>query len=89
MASDAFELTGQSLIAPASQAFAITPSDTDDLPRAAKAFYVGTGGDVVVRAIDSNADVVLRNAAAGSVIAIRLRAVRSAGTTAGDLIGLA
>ena len=88
MIPDPFSNANDSLIAPAREAFAIVPDDLTELTRATKAFYVGTGGDIALRAVGSNADVVLRNVAAGSVLAIRLRAVRSSGTTAANIVGL-
>lgn len=88
MTFDPFANSGDSLVAPAKQAFAITPHSTDDLPMAAKAFYVGTAGDVVIRAMDSDADVTLVNVAAGSILPIRIRAVRST-STASNIVGLA
>lgn len=88
MPTDRFEPVSDSLIAPARQAFAIVPDDVADLPQVTKAVYVGSGGDIAIRAIGSADDVVLRNVAAGSVLAIRLRAVRVTGTTASNLVGL-
>lgn len=86
---DPFDTASDSLIAPAREAFAVIPKDTGELSRATKAVYVGTGGDIVLRAVGSDTDVTLRNVAGGSVIAIRLRAVRASGTTAADLVGFA
>lgn len=89
MILDPFGSVSDSLIAPAREAFALTPNDTADFARATKAFYVGSGGDIVLRAVGSDTDVVLRNVASGSVLAIRLRAIRASGTTAQNLVGLA
>jgi hypothetical protein len=89
MPTDRFESVSDSLIAPARLAFAIAPNDTANLPQTTKAVYVGTGGDIALRAVGSTEDVVLRNVVAGSVLAIRLQAVRVAGTTASNLVGLA
>jgi len=86
---DPFASSSDSLIAPAREAFPITPDDAANIPRATKAVYVGSGGNIVLRAVGSDADVVFRNVAAGSVLAVRLSAVRATGTTANDLIGLA
>ncbi len=89
MNSDPFNNTADSLIAPARQAFAVTPDDTHDLQLATRALYVGTGGDISLRATGSATNVTLRNVASGSVLAIRVAAVQQSGTTASDLIGLA
>lgn len=89
MSNDSFNLATDSLIAPARMAFAITPNDATDLPSAAKALYVGSGGDITIRTVAAAEDVTLRNVLSGSVLAIRIRAVRQTGTTATDLVGLA
>ena len=89
MLLDPFSTTSDSLIAPARTAFNLVASDTDDLPHATKAVYVGTGGDIVMRAIGSDTDVALLNVVTGSVLAIRIKAIRITGTTAQNLIGLA
>jgi hypothetical protein len=89
MPQDSFAHATDSLIAPARLAFAIVPNDTLDLDEVTKAVYVGTGGDIVIRAIDSDADVILRNVVSGSVLAIRTSAIRATGTTASDMVGLA
>lgn len=86
---DAFGSTSDSVIAPARQAFAITPNNNDDLPRFTKAIYVGTGGTVVVRAIGSDEDVIFTNMQDGSILDVRCSAVRASGTTASDIVGLA
>jgi hypothetical protein len=89
MTQDSFAAVSDSVIAPASEAFAIIPKDNGELTRATKALYVGTGGDIVLRAVGSQEDVTLRNVVAGSVIAIRVRAIRATGTTAANLVGFA
>lgn len=88
MIIDPFENATNSLTAPCADCFEITPDDAQDLPRATKAIYVGTGGDIVLRAIDSETDIVFRNAISGSILDIRARAVRATGTLASDLVGL-
>lgn len=89
MSFDPFESSSDSLVAPAKAAFAITPSDTQPLPGATKALFVGTGGDITLEAIGSDSEVIFRNVASGSVLPVRVRTVRATGTTAGDLVGLA
>lgn len=89
MPQDAFSTSSDSLIAPARLAFPITPNDNADLPQTTKAVYVGAGGDVVLRAVGSEADVMLRNVVTGTVLAIRVKALRESGTTAADMVGLA
>lgn len=89
MPFDPFDSTSDSLISPAKVAFAITPDDAAQLPGATKAIYVGTGGDIAFVLIGSDTPVLFRNVPDGSIMALRLRAVRAAGTTAADLVGLA
>ena len=85
---DPFEDFADSLITPAKHAFAVTPDDNSDLPIATKALYVGNGGDVVLRPIDSDQDVTLTNVPSGFILPIRARAVRVS-STATDIVGLA
>lgn len=89
MPLDTFGSATDSLIAPARNCFSITPNDTAALAVTPKAIYVGTGGTLVVRAIDSASDVTFANVGNGSILDIRVIAVRSTGTTASNLVGLA
>jgi len=88
MIDDPFENSASSITSPAADCFAITPSDTQDLPKATKAIYVGTGGDIVLRPLNGDQDIVLANTIGGSIIDIRVRAIRATGTTALDIVGL-
>lgn len=87
--SDQFATFADGASAPARNAFAIVPHDANPLPRVVKAVYVGTAGNVTLRTVDAAADVLFRNVAAGQVLDVRAAFVRAAGTTAGDLVGLA
>lgn len=89
MTFDPFDSVTDNLISPARNAFSILPDDTIALPSATKAVYVGTGGDIAVQLIDSEQDVVFSNVPTGSILAIRIVAVRASGTTASNLVGLA
>lgn len=89
MPSDTFSNTMDSLIAPARNCFPVTPNNTAELVVVPKAIFVGTGGNLVIRAIDSSQDVTFVNVASGSILDIRVSAVRQTGTTAGNIIGLA
>ncbi len=73
-------------LSPARAPYAITPHDTDELPIIPKGIYVGTGGDVVLRGIEADTDVIYRNLPSASYIAVRASHVRATGTTATDLI---
>ncbi|MEL6540848.1 MAG: hypothetical protein AAFP79_15880 [Pseudomonadota bacterium] len=89
MLKDPFENALESVVAPATDCFSITPDDSEELQTATKALFIGVGGDVVIRSVAGETDVTFRNLPDGSVLDVRVRAVRSTGTTAGNLVGLA
>jgi hypothetical protein len=89
MFEDPFERTTDSPMAPAEDCFAISPSDVADLPRATKAIYIGQAGDVALIPVRGNVPVVFKKVIAGTILDVRVRAVRATGTTATDLVGLA
>ena len=74
-----------SVTAPAGDAFAITPHDTDVFR--ATALYVGGSGDLSV-VMESGTTVTFVGVSAG-ILPIRVRSVRATGTTATDIVGLA
>lgn len=86
---DQFAHSANSLTAPCREGFSITPNDTAILPQISRAIYIGGGGDLVVRFVDGTQDVVLRNTISGSILDLRVSAVRQTGTTATDIVGLA
>lgn len=89
MAFDAFSSHARAAADPARAAFSILPHDTNEVATLPRAIYVGTAGTLVLRAVDSAADVTFKNAAAGQIIDVRAQYVRATGTTAADLVGLA
>ena len=89
MSHDQYANAANSLIAPSADCFAIVPDDTQELAKASKAIYIGTGGNVVLKAVDSEDFVTFRNIVSGSILDIRVRAIRATGTTAQDIVGLA
>lgn len=89
MSFDNFGSALDSLIAPARNCFTIVPHDTAVLQVLPKAIYVGTGGYLVLRAVDSSQDVTFVDVPSGTVLDIRAAIIRAAGTTATNLIGLA
>jgi len=74
---------------PARIAFAITPHASNEIDPLPKAIFVGTGGDLVGRAVGSGADVTFKNLQSGQILDVRLQYVRASGTTAANLLGLA
>lgn len=89
MPKDNFQNSSDSLIAPAQVCFHVTPHDTQELEAVTKAIYVGQGGDVTLRAVDSTSDTIFRNVQTGSILDVRVSAIRSTGTSASDIVGLA
>jgi hypothetical protein len=88
MSTDRFKNYNDGVADPARLAFVIVPSDSAEIDPLPKAIIVGVAGNVVLRAADSTADVTIA-ALAGQIIPIRTRFVRSTGTTAGQITGLA
>lgn len=71
----------------AENAASITPSDTEALTPLARALYVGGAGDVAVVTTKGD-DVVFSGMAAGSVLPVQCKQVKSTGTTATLILGL-
>ncbi len=89
MTLDPFQNSANSLIAPARSAFPISPNDTNDLPEATRAIFVGEGGDITVRMVGNDSDSIFRNVSSGTLLPLRIKAVRANGTTAAQILGLA
>jgi hypothetical protein len=68
----------------ASDAFAITPSDSTQ--QRSGAIYAGAGGSIAVRTEDGTT-LTFGNAAAGSIIPVKVTMILATGTTATGLIG--
>lgn len=71
---------------PTSLAFPIVPSDSTVIAKC-RGFYVGTGGSLTIRLLESSQDVVLKNVASGSLWPLVVSHVRATGTTATDIVG--
>jgi len=76
-------------MSPAEGCFAIVPDDTADLPQATKAIYIGLSGDVALVPVRGSSAVFFRNVPAGTILDVRVRAIKATGTSAGDIVGLA
>lgn len=85
---DRFKTYSKSLEGPATHGFAVSPSDSGPLEEITRALYVGTVGDIALT-LSSGATVTLANVPAGTVLPIRVSAVKATGTTAGHIVGLA
>lgn len=89
MIADPFRNSAPSASSPSDTCFAVVPSDSAELPLATKAIFIGSGGDVRLRPLNGSTDVTFRNLPDGSVLDVRVRAIRASGTTASDIVGLA
>ncbi len=85
MIRDPFRNFGGAPGMPARQAFPIEPGA--ELRFVPSAIFVGTGGDIALRAVDSDEDVVYRNVSSGTYLTVRAAFVRAEGTSAADLVG--
>lgn len=88
MSSDKFSHHADSPIAPARHVFTIVPDDTTSLSPVPKALFVGGAGTLTLRGVDSDEDVTLF-VQAGQMLPVRPSFVRSTGTTATGIVGLA
>lgn len=71
----------------AQNAFAVTPSDSADLPAPARALYVGGSGNVRINDTGNGA-VTFVGVAAGSILPVMARRVYATGTTATNIVAL-
>jgi hypothetical protein len=72
---------------PLGHAAAVTPSDTDPLPVVASSLYIGVTGDVTLVPAGQT-DAVLFKAAPVGLLRVAASQVKSAGTTATDIVAL-
>lgn len=84
---DRFENRAQSLEAPASDGFAITPNDGADLSETSRALYIGTGGAISL-VLASGVALSFANVHGGTILPLRVKAIKATGTNASDMIGL-
>lgn len=84
---DRFSANSSSLSSPATHGFAVTPSDTLDLPETTRAVYVGAGGALVLRLL-SGQSVTFSGVSAGTILPVRADRVLATGTTATGIVGL-
>lgn len=86
--ADSFGKFYAELDSPAGSAFVAGSSDANTFSQPTRALYVGTGGNVHVRMLKSQANVVFQNVPAGSILPIRIDTVWATSTTANGFIGL-
>lgn len=87
IAKDTFPNDGLGAQDSARKAFAITPSDTDELAFIARAIHVGADGDVVA-ILQGDTAAVTFTCKAGTCLPYRVRQVKSTGTTATGLVAV-
>ncbi len=73
---------------PAIRAAAVTPSDGADLGFVTRALYVGAAGSVVVDMAESGTTITFAGVTAGTFMPIRVKRVRSTGTTASSILAM-
>lgn len=76
------------LSAPAAEAVAVTPHDSNALSRVPKALFIGTGGHLTMRGAVGSTDTVWKNIPSGTLLWFRAKFVRATGTTAADILAL-
>lgn len=86
-ASDIFSRFRQDNFSPVTNAFAVTPHNTNELTFVTRALYVGTGGDVKVTMQDSGT-VTFVAVPTGTTLPIRVKVVFATGTAATDILAL-
>jgi len=86
-AQDPFARHQRGTSSPAIDAFAVTPDDAADLPRVARALYVGGAGNVSLVTLGGTT-VTFRALAAGALLPCSATRINATGTTARDLVAL-
>ncbi len=85
--SDDFKAFQSGLESPAQSAVLVTPSDSQSLPNATRALYVGGAGNLRVTLVSGDT-VTLTGVVAGMIYPLRVSRVLATGTTATGLVGL-
>ena len=75
------------LSSPATQAFSVSPHDTNELSNVTRAIYVGSGGDIVLVTVGGDT-VTLVGVLGGAIYPVRAKIIKSTGPTATSLVGL-
>ena len=87
-ATDLFPSTTSGYLGPYTDAFAVTKSDTADLPALTRALWVGGTGNVSVYMNNGSNPVAFTGVPAGALLQIRASRVLSTGTTATAIVAL-
>lgn len=78
----------EALQAPANEAAAITPHDTNTLASVTRGIYVGGDGDLTVDMAATGTSVLFKAVKAGTILPIRATRVYDTGTDATYLVAL-
>lgn len=78
----------RSLVGPAYDQVAVTPSDVTNLPSITRGLYVGVAGNVAVVPASGGAAVTFVAVPAGTVLPIQVSRVNSTNTTASSIVAL-
>jgi hypothetical protein len=76
-----------SVMAPAIDALAVTPSDTVDETQPFRALYIGTTGNVVIKTGLGNL-ATFANVGTATILPVQCRRVNLTNTTASGIVGL-
>jgi len=74
-------------VAGASDFFAVTPHNTDDVSYKPVRLFIGVGGDVNVKSIKGNT-VLFKNVPNGTILPVFVTTVLATSTSATDIVGL-
>lgn len=74
-------------VSPARSASVVMPADTTALSHISRAIYIGQSGDLAVEMADGD-NVIFEAVPAGSLLPIRVRLIKSTGTSAAGIISL-
>jgi hypothetical protein len=83
VAADKFANFQGGLQTPVRSSFAITPSDTTELPFVTRAVYIGSAGNLTA---DDTASATFNGLPPGTVLPLRVRQIFATGTTAGMVL---
>lgn len=72
----------------AREAETITPNDSAVFENIYNALYIGGDGNLVVRAVNSDSNVTINGAKAGTFLLVAVDRVLATGTTATGILGL-
>lgn len=83
--ADPYAGSGNDLLSPASNAAAVTTSDSTDLPTSSKRLWVGGAGNVKVNTVGGST-VTYTAVPAGAYLNVRASRVFATGTTATNIV---